>query len=83
MLPQLRSTPITHSPKPPVCLRWEQPHHLGEMEIHSTVAKYTTFECHAVMVTASVKVSMVFVYRHSGKIGSFEDKVDILLLTIC
>ena len=45
-------------------------------------AKYNTFEYHAILVTAPVKIYIVVVYRPPGQLGDFVDELDILLSSI-
>ena len=45
-------------------------------------AKYNTFEYHAILVTAPVKIYMVVVYRPPGQLGDFLDELDTLLSSI-
>ena len=45
-------------------------------------AKYNTFEYHAILVTAPVRIYMVVVYRPPGQLGDFLDELDTLLSSI-
>ena len=49
---------------------------------NTTNVKYNTFEYHAILVTAPVKIYMVVVYRLPGQLGDFLDELDSLLSSI-
>ena len=46
------------------------------------IAKYSSFQYHAILVTAPVNIFMVVVYRQPGQLGDFLDIQDTLLSSI-
>ena len=45
-------------------------------------AKYNTFEYHAILITAPVKIYIVVVYCPPGQLGDFLEELDTLLASI-